>query len=114
MAATIGGRPGASAYAASKAAVDVFTAGFAKEVAVEGVRVNVVRPGVILTDMTAGLRDDAEAWGKVAASIPMQRVGAPEEVARAIVWLLSPEASFVTGAHLNVGGGGFVIGTPMR
>jgi NAD(P)-dependent dehydrogenase (short-subunit alcohol dehydrogenase family) len=111
MAATIGGRPGASAYAASKGAVDVFTTGFAKEVAAEGIRVNAVRPGVTLTDMVAAIRDDPARQAAVAASIPMQRVGRPEEVAEAIVWLLSDKASFVTGTHLNVGGGGFVIGT---
>jgi NAD(P)-dependent dehydrogenase (short-subunit alcohol dehydrogenase family) len=114
MAATIGGRPGASAYAASKGAVDVFTTGLAKEVAAEGIRVNVVRPGVTLTDMTAQVRDDPARQAAIAASIPMQRVAKPEEVAEAIVWLLSDRASFVTGTHLNVGGGGFVIGTPTR
>lgn len=114
MAATIGGRPGASAYAASKGAVDVFSTGLSKEVAAEGIRVNVVRPGVTLTDMTAQIRDDPARQAVIAASIPMQRVGQPEEVAETIVWLLSEKASFVTGTHLNVGGGGFVIGTPTR
>ena len=114
MAATIGGRPGASAYAASKGAVDVFSTGLSKEVAAEGIRVNVVRPGVTLTDMTAQIRDDPARQAAIAASIPMQRVGQPEEVAETIVWLLSEKASFVTGTHLNVGGGGFVIGTPTR
>jgi len=109
MAATIGGRPGSSVYAASKAAVDAFTTGFAREVAAEGIRVNVVRPGVIETDMTAaGLRDPA-ARERISASIPMQRLGRPDEVARAIGWLLSDHASLVTGAHLNVGGGGFMV-----
>lgn len=112
MAATIGGRPSASAYAASKGAVDVFTTGFSKEVAAEGIRVNAVRPGVTLTDMVARIRDDPARQATVAASIPMQRAGQPEEVAEAIAWLLSDKASFVTGTHLNVGGGGFVIGTP--
>jgi NAD(P)-dependent dehydrogenase (short-subunit alcohol dehydrogenase family) len=114
MAATIGGRPGASAYAASKAAVDVFSTGLAKEVAAEGIRVNVVRPGVTLTDMTGALRDNAELREAVAASIAMQRVAEPREVAEAIVWLLSDKASFVAGSHLNVGGGGFLVHPAMR
>ncbi len=114
MAATIGGRPGASAYAASKAAVDVFSTGLAKEVAAEGVRVNVVRPGVTLTDMTGSLRENPELRQAVAASIAMQRVAEPEEVAEAIVWLLSDKASFVAGSHLNVGGGGFLVHPAMR
>lgn len=110
MAATTGGRPQASAYAASKGAVDVFTMGFAREVAREGIRVNVVRPGLTLTDMTAAVRDDPARLGTIAASIPMGRAGEAHEVAAAIVWLLSDQASFVTGDHLNVGGGGFMVG----
>jgi NAD(P)-dependent dehydrogenase (short-subunit alcohol dehydrogenase family) len=114
MAATIGGRPGAAAYAASKGAVDVFAQGLAKEVAAEGIRVNVVRPGVTLTDMTAAVRDDPARLAAVAATIPMGRAGQPEEVAEAIAWLMSERASFVTGAHVNVGGGGFVVGQPVE
>jgi NAD(P)-dependent dehydrogenase (short-subunit alcohol dehydrogenase family) len=114
MAATIGGRPGASAYAASKGAVDVFTTGFAKEVGGEGIRVNVVRPGVTLTDMTAAVRDDPERRAMIAQSIPLGRPGEPQEIAEAVLWLLSENASFVSGAHVNAGGGGFVIGTPTR
>lgn len=111
MAATIGGRPGASAYAGSKAAVDAFTTGFAREVAAEGIRVNTVRPGVTATNMTRHLEHDAALRARVAASIPSGRIGQPEEVAELIVWLLSQQASLVTGAHINVGGGGFnVIG----
>ena len=109
MAATIGGRPGASAYAASKAAVDVFTTGFAREVAAEGIRVNTVRPGVIATAMTANLAADPELRKKVEASIPQGRLGEPEEIAEVIVWLLSDKASLVTGAHINAGGGGFHV-----
>lgn len=112
MAATIGGRARASAYAASKGAVDVFTAGFAKEVAAEGIRVNVVRPGVTDTEMIGRLREEGPQRSAVAGTIPMQRFGTPAEVAAAIVWLLSEQASFVTGAHLDVGGGGFLIGSP--
>lgn len=109
MAATIGGRPGACTYAASKGAVDVFTVGFAKEIAPEGIRVNAVRPGVTDTDMIARLRSGSMR-AQIEASIPMRRFGTPEEVAEAIVWLLSEKAAFITGAHVNVAGGGFVIG----
>ena len=112
MAATIGGRSGASAYAASKGAVDVFTMGFAKEVAAEGIRVNVVRPGVTDTDMIEHMRH-GERRAAIEATIPMQRYGNPSEVAQAIVWLLSDKASYVTGAHINVGGGGFHVGAPI-
>jgi NAD(P)-dependent dehydrogenase (short-subunit alcohol dehydrogenase family) len=111
MAATIGGRPGASAYAASKGAVDVFTMGFAKEVAAERIRVNVVRPGVTDTDMIEHMRH-GERRAAIEATIPMQRYGNPAEVAQAIVWLMSDKASYVTGAHVNVGGGGFLVGVP--
>ncbi len=112
LAATIGGRSGASAYAASKGAVDVFTMGFAKEVAAEGIRVNVVRPGVTDTDMIEHMRH-GERRAAIEATIPMQRYGNPSEVAQAIVWLLSDKASYVTGAHINVGGGGFHVGAPI-
>ncbi|WP_180900222.1 SDR family NAD(P)-dependent oxidoreductase [Martelella soudanensis] len=109
MAATIGGRPGASVYAASKGAVDVFTTGFAREVADQGIRVNSVRPGMIATKMTANLEHDAALKKSVEASIPMKRIGQPEEIAEIVLWLSSPAASFVTGAHINAGGGGFHI-----
>jgi NAD(P)-dependent dehydrogenase (short-subunit alcohol dehydrogenase family) len=110
MAATIGGRPGASAYAASKAAVDAFTVGLAKEVAARGIRVNVVRPGFTVTPMTRRASDDPAALAAVSATIPIQRPATADEVAKPIVWLLSEEASFVTGARLDVSGGGFVVG----
>jgi NAD(P)-dependent dehydrogenase (short-subunit alcohol dehydrogenase family) len=109
MAATIGGRAGASTYAASKGAVDVFTAGFAKEVAAEGTRVNAVRPGVIDTEMIGAMRSGPRRT-ELDATIPMKRFGTPGEVAQTIVWLLSDKASFVTGAHVNIGGGGFLVG----
>lgn len=112
MAATIGGRPGASVYAATKGAVDVFATGFAKEVAREGLRVNVVRPGAIATDMTAALQKDAARLRQVEASIPLGRMGTAEEVAAVVAWLLSPAASLVTGAHVDAGGGGFHVGAP--
>ena len=91
-------------YAASKAAIDTFTIGLAKEVATEGIRVNGVRPGLILTDIHAsgGQPDRAH---KLANQVPMQRPGTAEEVAQGIVWLLSDAASYVTGTTLNVAGG---------
>lgn len=109
LAATIGGRPGASAYAASKAAVDVFTTGFAREVAPQGIRVNTIRPGAIATAMTGNLAADPELRRKVEESIPLGRLGRPEEIGELAVWLLSDRASLVTGAHINAGGGGFKI-----
>jgi NAD(P)-dependent dehydrogenase (short-subunit alcohol dehydrogenase family) len=91
-------------YAASKGAIDSFTIGLAREVAGEGVRVNAVRPGIIDTDIHAsgGQPDRAHAS---AALVPMQRPGRADEVAAAIVWLLSDEASYTTGAILDVSGG---------
>ena len=91
-------------YAASKAAIDTFTLGLALEVAAEGIRVNAVRPGIIDTEIHAssGVADRAQA---MAAQLPMQRAGSSDEVAQAIVWLLFDEASYVTGALLDVAGG---------
>ena len=91
-------------YAASKGAIDTFTLGLAKEVAAEGVRVNAVRPGIIDTDIHAsgGQPDRAR---QVAPQVPMQRPGSAEEVARSILWLMSPESSYTTGTVLDVTGG---------
>ncbi len=91
-------------YAASKGAIDVFTLGLAREVAAEGVRVNAVRPGIIETDIHAsgGIPDRAQ---QMAPLVPMQRAGTAQEVAAAIVWLLSEEASYTTGSVLDVTGG---------
>lgn len=91
-------------YAASKGAVDTLTVGLAKEVAGDGIRVNGVRPGVIYTDIHAsgGEPDRVE---RVRAGVPMRRGGQAEEVAHAILWLLSDEASYTTGAILDVTGG---------
>jgi len=109
MAAAIGGRPGRSPYAASKAAIDSFTIGLAKEVAQDGIRVNAIRPGMTLTDMTDAVRRDADLRARVAATIAMNRCATPEEMARPTLWLLSDEASFVSGAILDASGGGFML-----
>ena len=114
MAATIGGRPGRSAYAASKAAVDAFTVGFAKEVAREGIRVNALRPGMTLTDMTDAVRRDPELRARIAGTIAINRCAEPEEMARPILWLLSDEASFISGALLDASGGGFMLAPVTR
>ena len=91
-------------YAASKGAIDTFTIGLAKEVAEEGIRVNAVRPGLIDTEIHAsgGLPDRAF---ELAPTVPMKRTGTAEEIAGAILWLLSPEASYTTTALLDVTGG---------
>ncbi|MFL9879563.1 SDR family oxidoreductase [Herbaspirillum rhizosphaerae] len=91
-------------YAASKGAVETFTTGFAKEVAREGIRVNCIRPGHIYTEMHASGGEPGRV-DRVKDSIPMGRGGQPEEVARAILWLASTEASFITGTFLDVTGG---------
>ena len=91
-------------YAASKGAVDTFTIGLAKEVAAEGIRVVGVRPGVIHTGIHAGSGDPARVE-RIAETAPLKRAGEPEEVARAILWIASDEASYTTGAILDVTGG---------
>ena len=104
VAATLGGAGQYVDYAASKGAIDSFTVGLAREVAAEGIRVNAVRPGVIDTEIHAS-GGQPERAQQLAAVIPMQRAGTAEEVARAILWLLSSGASYTTGALLDVGGG---------
>jgi NAD(P)-dependent dehydrogenase (short-subunit alcohol dehydrogenase family) len=91
-------------YAAAKGAIDVFTMGLAKEVATEGIRVNAVRPGLIETEIHAsgGTPDRAK---QMAPMVPMQRTGSAEEVAEAIVWLMSDASSYTTGSVLDVTGG---------
>jgi len=91
-------------YASAKGAIDSFTVGLAREVAAEGVRVNAVRPGIIETEIHAsgGLPDRAR---QLAPQVPMQRAGSADEVAQAVLWLLSPAASYTTGALLDVTGG---------
>ena len=91
-------------YAAAKGAIDTFTIGLAKEVAAEGIRVNAVRPGVIYTEIHAS-GGEPERVERVKSSVPMQRGGYAEEVAKAILWLLSDEASYTTGAFVDVSGG---------
>lgn len=91
-------------YAASKGAIDTFTIGLSKEVAAEGIRVNAVRPGVIYTDIHADGGEPGRV-DRVKSAVPMLRGGQPEEVAKAILWLLSDEASYSTGAILDVAGG---------
>ena len=86
-------------YGASKAAIEAFTTGLSQEVAGEGIRVNAVVPGAINSDMLPPDRLE-----QIIATLPMGRVGEPEEVASAIVWLLSNEASYVSGAHLGITG----------
>ncbi|ODU98924.1 MAG: NAD(P)-dependent oxidoreductase [Rubrivivax sp. SCN 70-15] len=91
-------------YAAAKAAIDTFTLGLAREVAAEGVRVNAVRPGIIETEIHAS-GGEPDRVARLAPSVPMQRAGSADEVAAAVVWLLSDAASYTTGALLDVTGG---------
>jgi NAD(P)-dependent dehydrogenase (short-subunit alcohol dehydrogenase family) len=91
-------------YAASKAAIDTLTVGLAREVATEGIRVNCVRPGFIYTEIHAS-GGEPNRVDRVKALAPMRRGGQAEEVARAVLWLLSDEASFTTGSFIDVTGG---------
>ena len=103
-AATLGSPGEYVHYAASKGAVDTLTLGLAREVAREGIRVNAVAPGLVVTDIHAagGEPDRPE---RIAPTIPMGRAGRPEEIAEPILFLLSPAASYITGAILRVAGG---------
>ncbi len=91
-------------YAATKGAIDTFTIGLAKEVVDEGIRVNAVRPGIIVTDIHAKGGEPGRIE-RLAPIIPMQRAGTAEEVAKSILWLLSDDASYITGSLLDIGGG---------
>ena len=91
-------------YAGSKGAVDTLTIGLAKELAAHGARVNAVRPGLTETDIHASGGEPGRAW-RLGVTTPMGRPGRPEEIAEAILWLLSDEASYATGAILDVSGG---------
>ncbi len=103
-AATLGSPNQYVHYAASKAAVDALTVGLSKELAPAGIRVNTVAPGIIQTEIHA-TSGDPDRPTKLAGQIPLGRPGEPDEIAAAIAWLLSPEASYTTGAILRVAGG---------
>lgn len=104
VAAVLGGANQWTAYAAAKGAINSFTVGLAREVAGEGIRVNAISPGLIDTEIhaSAGLGDRLQ---KMLPMIPMGRIGTPEECAEAILWLLSGEAAYMTGAILPLSGG---------
>ena len=91
-------------YAASKGAIDTFTVGLAIEVAASGIRVNAVRPGVIYTEIHA-TGGEPERVDRVKHSVPMQRGGTAEEVAQSVLWVMSEDASYTTGALIDVSGG---------
>jgi NAD(P)-dependent dehydrogenase (short-subunit alcohol dehydrogenase family) len=104
MAARLGGPNEYVDYAASKGAIDSMTVGLAKEVAAEGIRVNAVRPGLIDTEIhTSG--GDPQRVDRLKSSVPMQRGGDADEVARSILWLASDEASYTTGSFIDCSGG---------
>lgn len=104
MAARLGSPNEYVDYAAAKGAIDTFTIGLSKEVAAQKIRVNAVRPGLIDTEMhTSG--GEPGRIARLKPSVPMQRGGSPEEVAQAILWLLSDEAAYVTGSFIDVSGG---------
>jgi NAD(P)-dependent dehydrogenase (short-subunit alcohol dehydrogenase family) len=91
-------------YAATKGAIDTFTMGLAKEVVDEGIRVNAVRPGITATDIHAKGGEPGRVE-RIAPTIPMKRAGTAEEIAKSILWLLSDDASYITGTLLDVSGG---------
>jgi NAD(P)-dependent dehydrogenase (short-subunit alcohol dehydrogenase family) len=100
VAARLGGLPSSIPYAATKGAIETFTKGLATEVAKEGIRVNAVAPGLIATDMVS-----PDMAALTATGVPMGRIGQPEEIAEAVLFLLSPAASFMTGSTMTVSGG---------
>lgn len=104
IAAKLGGAGDYVDYAAAKGAIDTFTVGLAKEAGPDNIRVNAIRPGVIRTDIHATSGDPGRAE-RIGATAPLARAGEADEVARAILWLLSREASYISGAILDVSGG---------
>ncbi len=104
IAATLGAPHEYVHYAASKAAIDAFTIGLGKELAAEGIRINAVAPGTTMTDIHAAM-GVPDRPARVAPRIPMQRVAEPDEIAGAVIWLLSDEAAYVTASILRVSGG---------
>ena len=105
VAARTGGLPKDTVYTASKGAVDAFTRGLSLEVAGQGVRVCAVRPGLTLTEIFEGTLGQTGASELARRAVPMGRIGRPEEVAAMVLWLCSPEASYVTGFTYDVSGG---------
>ena len=102
--ASVGGSPGSWIhYAASKGALDTMTIGLSKEVVAEGIRVNAVRPGAIDTEIHA--QRPPGQLDKMIAGVPMGRIGTPDEIAEVVLWLCSPNASYVTGALVDARGG---------
>jgi len=105
ISALYGGLPRDVVYAASKGALDAFTMGLAREVASEGIRVCGVRPGLTYTEMWESDIGAEAATRMAATGVPLGRIGRPEEIAAGVLWLASPEASYVTGEMVNVSGG---------
>ncbi len=103
-AARMGGGGALMAYAASKGAIDTFTKGLATEVATQGIRVNAIRPGLIETELHDGT-GDMNRVQNLMGGVPMGRAGSAHEVAEAVVWLLLPQSSYVTGTIVDVSGG---------
>ncbi|MGL4440002.1 MAG: SDR family oxidoreductase [Bosea sp. (in: a-proteobacteria)] len=92
-------------YAASKGAIDAFTLGLAKELALDGVRVNAVSPGMVMTDIHERSTGDVARIERIRPNIPMQRIGEPDEIARTVMFLLSDASSYTTGAIVDISGG---------
>jgi NAD(P)-dependent dehydrogenase (short-subunit alcohol dehydrogenase family) len=109
MASTIGGRRHKTVYAATKAAVDAFTVGAAKELAGEGIRVFSVRPGVTRTDMTAELLSDAQRRNAIRATIACGREAEVGQIAAPVIELLSERFAYASGSMINLAGGGFIL-----
>jgi NAD(P)-dependent dehydrogenase (short-subunit alcohol dehydrogenase family) len=105
IAARLGGLPGLASYAATKGAVESFTKGLATEVGVEGIRVNAVAPGFTETDMNRDALAQPSFRERIEGMTPLRRIGAPEEIAEAAAWLISPATTFVTGSVVTVSGG---------